>query len=760
MSKQSPRTKKAATAQNGESILTNAASDLQLPTAPDGAAAGTAPVAAGAEASTTLSQSVTAAEIQLATPAPTDGTFAIAKVPVPTAPAVQRPIVPLPANQALVFLGVKPDIKDMTLDEKFACLKQCFAYGYGVRKVLCEVFEAIRTEFKTYVKDREGLPTVEEAFKLRGLNYHTIYSAIQREKDRRAEDAQFFAAIKAEQSTKNVHGVDITDDDVPVGTQVVLSDGTKGQVLTAGEKKAPDSEPSLEVVTEEGTAVQVKRGELITLAEKEAAKAAAKAAKKAAKNTPEARKEADEKETARIAAAVAEEDVSSDIEALMQNVNVDAGQAYCVVELNQSHELKYTAGKRKHEHDFSLAEDNGNATHEDYEVLVKEDKVIWTHRVTEVSGSITITVENEDGTLTEKQLVSALREKMTATLKSMRIWSDNLTKEFKDHVEETINWREHQKEGRSESAKRAAETRKEKKEAVQAIKDRVAAENAKKVKKLTQRKTTCAIGDAIRNVRGKDDGSIKAWADILAVFKAAVVAHPEWHSVPVRLKREMLERIFVSRQEDEAESLAHYAKPEGVFPPVPEECSTPDCEEQHPVEEPQAAPTGRKPRRMWIPSETGMHIKLTKSQDFVGTVFGSGDMWTEESLTGNGLPADAAQCLKFSGRSLTFHTRKPGWEKVAGYLLYELVVAAEGYERDAPDPTQGDVKERKEARELHRQFLGRAEAARNLAEKIKAILPKREEPHPEVDAMEKTLAATAAVDGADVPKACDNEGAV
>jgi len=269
----------------------------------------TAPAKAGVEATTTRSQSVTAAEIQLATPASTDGTFANAKVPdTSQALAVQPPIVPLPANQALAFLGVKPDIKDMTLDEKFACLKQCFAYGYGVRKVLCEVFEAIRAEFKTYVKDREGLPTVEEAFKLRGLNYHTIYSAIQREKDRRAEDAQFFAAIKAEQSTKNVHGVDITDDDVPVGTQVVLSDGTKGQVLTAGEKKAPDSEPSLEVVTEEGTAVQVKRGELITLAEKEAAKAAAKAAKKAAKNTPEARKEADEKETARIAAAVAEED--------------------------------------------------------------------------------------------------------------------------------------------------------------------------------------------------------------------------------------------------------------------------------------------------------------------------------------------------------------------------------------------------------------------------------------------------------------------
>jgi len=247
---------------------------------------------------------IAATETQLKTPAPAGGTFAIAKVPVSPAPVVQPPIVPLPANHALAFLGVKPDIKDMTLDEKFVCLKQCFAYGYGLRKVLCEVFEAIRAEFKTYVKDRSGMPTVEEAFRLRGLNYHTVYSTIQREKGRRAEDAQFFAAIKAEQSTKNVHGVDITDDDVPVGTQVVLSDGTKGQVLTAGEKKSPGSVPTFEVVTEVGTAVQVKRGDLITLAEK----AAAKAAKEAAKNIPEARKGAQEKEAARIAAAAAKED--------------------------------------------------------------------------------------------------------------------------------------------------------------------------------------------------------------------------------------------------------------------------------------------------------------------------------------------------------------------------------------------------------------------------------------------------------------------
>ena len=65
------------------------------------------------------------------------------------------------------------------------------------------------------------MPTVEEAFKLQGLCYKTVCSQIQREKDRRAEDAQFFDAIKAQSSTKTIHGLDITDDDLPaVGTKV------------------------------------------------------------------------------------------------------------------------------------------------------------------------------------------------------------------------------------------------------------------------------------------------------------------------------------------------------------------------------------------------------------------------------------------------------------------------------------------------------------------------------------------------------------
>jgi hypothetical protein len=263
----------------------------------------------GSVGSSALSQSVSTAKTQTAQTA--NGTSADAEVPAnPQALAVQPPIVPLPAGEALVFLGVKPDIGSMTLEEKFGCLKQCFSYGYGVRKVLCQVFEAIRTEFKTYTKNRAGMPTVEQAFAERGLNYKTIYSAIQREKDRRTEDAQFFAAIKAQASTNNIHGLDITDDDLPpVGTKVILGDGTQGQVLAIGQKAAPDSEPSLEIITEEGRAVQIKRGDLITFAEKEAAKAAERAEKVAkALEAQDDGGKREESKTKRIAAAAAKAD--------------------------------------------------------------------------------------------------------------------------------------------------------------------------------------------------------------------------------------------------------------------------------------------------------------------------------------------------------------------------------------------------------------------------------------------------------------------
>ena len=91
---------------------------------------------------------IPAAETELATPAPMDGTLQLQKFPCLQHQQCSRPSCRC-LRRKPHLLGVKPDIKDMTLDEKFACLKQCVAYGHGLRKVLCEVFEGIRAEFKT-----------------------------------------------------------------------------------------------------------------------------------------------------------------------------------------------------------------------------------------------------------------------------------------------------------------------------------------------------------------------------------------------------------------------------------------------------------------------------------------------------------------------------------------------------------------------------------------------------------------------------------
>jgi hypothetical protein len=157
---------------------------------------------------------------------------------------------------------------------------------------------------------------------------------------------------------------------------------------------------------------------------------------------------------------------SHDITVSLANVEFSASEAHALVEIEQSHELKYQ-GKRRGS-DFSFAADNANATPEEYEALVKEDKAVWTHTVREVSGHVTILVENEEGTMTERQLVAALRTKMTATLKFMRLWDKKLTKEFSAFVEERAEGYEEQAKSRSRSAKKAAQTRAKKKPTVPA----------------------------------------------------------------------------------------------------------------------------------------------------------------------------------------------------------------------------------------------------------------------------------------------------
>jgi hypothetical protein len=148
------------------------------------------------------------------------------------------------------------------------------------------------------------------------------------------------------------------------------------------------------------------------------------------------------------------------ITAHFDNVQFDENEAYCVIDIEQKRDLKYQ-GKHRDSGDYSLPEDNGNAaTQAEYEALNKENKIVWTHTIIEVSGQVTVTVENEDGTMTEKELLAALRKKMTVTLKSMRLWADHMTKEFNAFVKETADWHEEKAERRSHSAKKAAKTRK------------------------------------------------------------------------------------------------------------------------------------------------------------------------------------------------------------------------------------------------------------------------------------------------------------
>jgi hypothetical protein len=104
---------KAATAQIDESVQTDAApAQPQPPTTPDGSTTGNAPAVVGADATTTQPQPIPVAQTQKGTQVPTNGTSANAEVPVNSQALASRPpVVPLPANEALTFLGVKPDIK-------------------------------------------------------------------------------------------------------------------------------------------------------------------------------------------------------------------------------------------------------------------------------------------------------------------------------------------------------------------------------------------------------------------------------------------------------------------------------------------------------------------------------------------------------------------------------------------------------------------------------------------------------------------------
>ncbi|MGB6719051.1 MAG: hypothetical protein WBE47_19040 [Candidatus Acidiferrales bacterium] len=147
-----------------------------------------------------------------------------------------------------------------------------------------------------------------------------------------------------------------------------------------------------------------------------------------------------------------------DLTVHFNNIEFDSKQAHCFVEFEKSHDVKYQ-GARRSGSDVSFAGDNNNADDAGYEALLKEDKVVWTHTVREINGTVTVTVENGDGTMTEEQMVAALRTKLTATLKSLRLWDEKFVAEFDSLVKETADWHEEKKESRSRAARTGAAKR-------------------------------------------------------------------------------------------------------------------------------------------------------------------------------------------------------------------------------------------------------------------------------------------------------------
>jgi hypothetical protein len=139
------------------------------------------------------------------------------------------------------------------------------------------------------------------------------------------------------------------------------------------------------------------------------------------------------------------------------NVNINGftlneNSAWVSVEFGQEHRLTYKGAKR-----------NGTDWSQGYPD--KDPNAEWIHNVRDVHGTLSFTVENEDGTLdTDKKLVAALLKKMTTILKFMRIWKDSLVEDFKTMVAVEADWQEERKEVRRRAAKKGAATRKTKSE--------------------------------------------------------------------------------------------------------------------------------------------------------------------------------------------------------------------------------------------------------------------------------------------------------
>lgn len=124
------------------------------------------------------------------------------------------------------------------------------------------------------------------------------------------------------------------------------------------------------------------------------------------------------------------------------------GEGWVSVEFEKARIDMYKADKGRGHGDWSEKKD-------------KDGVHIWNHKIREIGGNVTFTIE--DATQSETQVVAALLKKMREGLKAMHLWDDKLVGEFKEYAKEDAEYQAEQKEERSDRAKRAADTRKRRK---------------------------------------------------------------------------------------------------------------------------------------------------------------------------------------------------------------------------------------------------------------------------------------------------------
>jgi hypothetical protein len=170
------KTNKAATAQNGESVQTDAAPAQPQPhTTPDGSTAGTDPTVLGAEATTTISQSIVVnAESTAASLTASGAGTTTALATWDNVPNTQVP--DLTALSSLSF------------DDLLSAAKKMWKFGRMTHDVVVAIFRQIMDRYDGRQATRPPMK-VEEAFASIGVNYEAARKMVYRDRKKRELEA-------------------------------------------------------------------------------------------------------------------------------------------------------------------------------------------------------------------------------------------------------------------------------------------------------------------------------------------------------------------------------------------------------------------------------------------------------------------------------------------------------------------------------------------------------------------------------------------